>query len=94
MLGGAVVAFRLNMSASGPFASIEDVYVRPESRRRGVGRALLEAVAQRCKSRDVSYVKAQVEDEEAAAFYSAMEYEPDSGVRVFSRSYALEGGPL
>jgi GNAT superfamily N-acetyltransferase len=91
VIGVAVVAYRLNISAGGPFASIEDLCVRPESRRRGVGRALLEAVAERCKNRGVSYVEAQVEDYEAAAFYSAMGYEPEPGVRMFSRSYALEG---
>ena len=91
MLGIAVVAYRLNISAGGPFASIEDLHVRPESRRRGIGRALLEAVAERCKIRGVSYIEAQVEDDEAAAFYLALGYEPEVSVRVFSRSYALEG---
>ena len=90
-VGVAVLAYRLNISAGGLFASIEDLYVSPSVRRQGVGRALLEAVAERCKVRGVSYIEAQVEDDEAAAFYSAMGYEPDSGVRVFSRSYALEG---
>ncbi len=91
MVGVAALAYRLNISAGGLFASIEDLYVRAESRRRGVGRALLEAVAERCKIRGVSYVEVQVEDEEAAAFYSAVGYEPEPGVRVFSRSYAPEG---
>ncbi|MBD0354244.1 MAG: GNAT family N-acetyltransferase [Rubrobacteraceae bacterium] len=89
MLGVAVVAYRLNISAGGPFASIEDLHVRPESRRRGIGRALLEAVAERCKIRGVSYIEAQVEDDEAAAFYSALGYEQELSVRVFSRSQAL-----
>ncbi len=89
MVGVAVLAYRLNISSAGPFASIEDLYVRPESRRRGVGRALLEAVTERCSTRGVSYVEAQVEDEEAAAFYSALSYEPEPGVRMFSRSHAF-----
>jgi GNAT superfamily N-acetyltransferase len=89
VVGTAVLAYRLSISAAGLFASIEDLYVRPDARRRGVGRALLEAVEERCASRGVSYVEAQVEDEEAAAFYSAMGYEPEPGVRVFSRSYSL-----
>jgi hypothetical protein len=50
---------------------------------------LLEAVAERCRVRGVSYVEAQVEDEEAAVFYSAFGYKPEPGVRVFSRSHAL-----
>ena len=91
VIGVAVLAYRLNISAGGPFASVEDLYVRPESRRRGIGRALLEAAAERCKMRGISYIEAQVEDDEAAAFYSAMGYEPELSVRVFSRSYALEG---
>jgi GNAT superfamily N-acetyltransferase len=89
VVGVAVLAYRLSISAARPFASIEDLYVRPEARRRGVGRALLEAVGERCASRGVSYVEAQVEDEEAAAFYSALGYEPEPGVRLFSHSYAL-----
>ena len=89
VVGVAVLTYRLNVSAGRLFASIEDLYVRPEKRRRGVGRALLEAVAERCRIRGVSYVEAQVEDEEAAVFYSALGYESEAGVRVFSRSYAL-----
>ena len=89
VVGVAVLAYRLNVSAAGLFASVEDVYVRPEWRRRGVGRALLEAGAERCRIRGVSYVEAQVEDGAAAGFYSALGYEPELGVRVFSRSHTL-----
>ena len=91
MVGVAVLAYRLNISAAGLFASIEDLYVRPDERRRGVGRALLEAVESRCTARGVSYVEAQVEDKGAAAFYTALGYRPEAGVRVFSRSYSLRG---
>ena len=90
--GVAVLAYRPSISAAGLFASIEDLYVRPEARRQGVGRALLEAAGRLCASRGVSYVEAQVEDEVAAAFYSALGYEPVTGVRVYSRSYSLSGG--
>ena len=89
VVGVAVLAYRLNVSAAGLFASIEDLYVRTESRRRGVGRALLEAVAERCRTRGVSYVEAQVEDDDAAALYAAVGYEEEPRVRVFSRSHAL-----
>jgi GNAT superfamily N-acetyltransferase len=88
-VGVAVLAYCLSISAGGLFASIEDLYVRPDARRRGVGRALLEAVEKRCSSRGVSYVEAQIEDEEAGAFYSALGYEAEPGVRVFFRSYVL-----
>jgi GNAT superfamily N-acetyltransferase len=89
VVGVAVLAYRLSISAAGPFVSIEDLYVRPEERRRGVGRGLLEAVEKRSASCGVSYVEAQVENEEVAAFYVALGYEPQPGVRVLSRSYAL-----
>jgi GNAT superfamily N-acetyltransferase len=91
-VGVAILAYRLSISAAGPFASIEDLYVRPDLRRRGVGRALLEAVEKRCASRGLSYVEAQVEDEEAAAFYTALGYEVQPGVRVLSRSYSISAG--
>lgn len=89
MLGVVVLAYRLNVSAGGLFASIEDLYVRPDSRRRGVGRALLEAADERCASRNISYVEVQAEDDEAGAFYAALGYEPEPGVRVLSRSLPI-----
>ena len=93
MLGVVVLAYRLNVSAGGLFASIEDLYVRPEARRRGVGRALLEAANERCVARGVSYVEGQVEDDEAEAFYAALGYERESAVRVLSKSLAIIDQP-
>lgn len=88
LVGVAVIAFRPNVSAGADFASVEEVYVEPEERRRGIGRALLEAVEGRCRGRGVSYVEVQT-DGEAAPFYGAAGYEPEAGVRVLSRSYEL-----
>ncbi len=93
IVGVAVLAYRLSISASGLFASIEDLYVRPHERRRGAGRALLETVEKRCTARGVSYVEAQVEDNGAAAFYSTLGYEPEGEVRVFSRSLSFKPSP-
>src|SRR5918912_560339 len=39
ILGVAVLAYHLNISAGVLFASIAALYVRPEARRQGVGRA-------------------------------------------------------
>jgi GNAT superfamily N-acetyltransferase len=89
VVGVAVLAYRPSVSAAGLFASIEDLYVEPDARRQGVGRTLLKAVGERCAARGVSYVEAQVEDDEAAAFYAASGYEEEPGVRVFSRSYVF-----
>ncbi len=90
VVGVLLLAYRLSVSAAGLFASIEDLYVRPAARRQGIGRALLGSVEKRCASRGVSYVEVQVEDEEAAAFYSALGYEEEPGVRVFSRSFSYQ----
>lgn len=87
--GVLVLAFRLNISAGAHFASIEDLYVRPEARRRGVGRALLEAADERCAKRGVSYVEVQVDGEEAEAFYTARGYASEAGIRVLSRSLII-----
>jgi GNAT superfamily N-acetyltransferase len=88
--GVVVIAYRLNISSAGSFASVEDLYVVPDARRRGVGRALLEAVGTRCVVRGVSYVEAQVcAHADAAALYRALGYALVPGVRTFARSYAL-----
>jgi len=86
-VGVTVLAFRPSISLGATFASIEDLYVKPDARRRGVGRALLGAVEERCKERGVSYV--EVQTDEAAAFYMSLGYEPEERVRVLSRCYAL-----
>jgi GNAT superfamily N-acetyltransferase len=93
LVGVAVLAYRPSVAAGGLFVSIEDLYVRPQARRRGVGRALLEAVGERCEARRISYVEAQVEAGGAEAFYAALGYERESGVRVLSKSLAVIDGP-
>ena len=90
ILGVALLAYRLSVSAGGLFASVEDLYVRPEARRRGVGRALLTAVDELCAERGISYVEAQVEEKEAELLYTALGYEPETGVRVCSRSIPID----
>lgn len=89
VLGVVVLAYRLNVASGREFASIEDLYVTPESRRQGVGRSLMEAVGERCAARGVSYVEVQVEEEDARKFYAALGYEAESDVGVMARSYAL-----
>ena len=88
--GVLVLAFRPNVSLGGLFASIEDLYVRPEARDRGVGAALLKAADERCRRRGIYYVEAQVEEGGAGAFYAASGYGPEPDVRVFSRSIAFD----
>ena len=92
MAGVLVLAFRPNVSFGGPFASIEDLYVNPEARRRGVGSKLLKAADERCRDRGAYYLEAQVEEGDVGAFYAASGYEPEPGVRVFSRSLPIGDG--
>jgi GNAT superfamily N-acetyltransferase len=89
VVGVLVLAFRPNISLGGLFASIEDLYVRPEARHRGVGAALLKAADERCRGRGIYYVEVQVERGGAGAFYAASGYEPEPDVRVFSRSLVI-----
>ena len=91
-VGVLVLAFRPNVSLGSTFASIEDLYVHPRVRRKGVGRALLQAAIDRCRSRGISYLEAQVEEGVANAFYTASGYEPEPDVRVFSTSLAIQNG--
>ncbi len=88
LVGVALLGFRPGVSAGADFASVEELYVEPDARRWGVGRALLEAVGERCRRRGVSYAEVQT-DGEAAPFYEALGFEPETEVRVLSRSYAL-----
>jgi len=90
ILGVAVLAYRPNIPAGALFASIEDLYVRPEARRQGVGTALLTAADERCAAHRISYVEVQVEDEAAESFYKTLGYDQEVGVRVLSRSLLIE----
>ena len=92
VVGVLVLAFRPNVSLGASFASIEDLYVRSQVRRRGVGGALLQVAHDRCSSRDISYLEAQVEGNAAEDFYEASGYEPEPGVRIFSRSLPIGDG--
>jgi GNAT superfamily N-acetyltransferase len=86
LVGVAVVAYRPSVSAGGLFASVEELQVKQGARRRGVGRALLEAVGERCSVRGVSYVEVQT-DAEAETFYATAGFEREPEVRVMSRTY-------
>lgn len=88
-LGVIVLAYRLNISAGSLFASIEELYVRPQARRQGIASALLEAAGKRCTERNISYVEVQVDDDQAELFYAALGFEPEKGNRILSRSLAL-----
>lgn len=56
---------------------LDDLYTLPGARRRGVGRALVEAVLQWARSQPVRYVFWYANQGEAGAAYRAMGYQPE-----------------
>lgn len=89
IVGVLLLFYRFSISAGRDFGSVEELYVKPGARRRGVGKALIETAGARCATRGVSYVEAQVVDESAEKFYTAAGYAREEGVLVMSRSYTL-----
>jgi ribosomal protein S18 acetylase RimI-like enzyme len=72
-----------------PVALLEELYVRPDLRGRGIGAALLTAAVAAAKDRGVTYVEINVDegDLDAQRFYRAhgftdIEY-PETGERAF-----------
>lgn len=84
-LGAALVCYRLNLASGGRFASFEELHVAPESRGRGVGKALLSEVERRCSQKGISYVEAQI-IAESVPFFLSLGYEPEQDLRVLFRS--------
>lgn len=70
----ALVRFRWSLMLQCEDAYLEDLYVRAAHRRRGYGRALLEAVFARTRERGGVYIElgASAGDTEAVAFYEAL----------------------
>ena len=89
LVGVLVLSVRLNVSIGGRFGSVEELYVLPGARRRGVGQALLKAAGKLCTDRGVSYVEVEVVDEGAEAFYGEVGFEVEADVRVMSFSYPM-----
>jgi diamine N-acetyltransferase len=72
LVGHAVLSVRFTMEHGGLGGHIDDLYVRPEFRRRGVARALLEALSAECRARGCTsiHVEAGDENEPALALYA------------------------
>ena len=90
--GVLTLSYRPALSVGGELAALEDLYVEPEHRRRGVGAVLVRAAHDRLRKRSVSYVEVQISGMGAVGFYESLGYEVESGVRVLSSSLPLGGG--
>lgn len=65
--GHAVLTFRHSMEFGGPDAFVDDLFVRPRHRRRGLGKALLAALFDECRRRGVLAVHAETGADNLAA---------------------------
>ena len=65
--GIAVVRFRSSLWGSQPEAYLEELYVVPEHRGEGLGRALLDAVIELSRGRDAVYIGLGTSTDDAAA---------------------------
>jgi GNAT superfamily N-acetyltransferase len=91
--GVLALAYRPSLASGEVFASIEDLYVRPQERSRGAGSSLLAAAEDRCRERGLSYLEVQADGRAAQRFYAARGFEPETGIRVMSRSLPLAPAP-
>ena len=88
-VGIAVTTFRPSIWTPGPVALLEELYVRPDLRSRGIGAAVLERAISSAKQRGVTTFEINVDegDLDAQRFYRAhgftkIEY-PETGERAF-----------
>jgi len=92
VVGALILAYRTSVVSGAVFASIEELYVGPRHRRRGIGSALLNAAGERCRERGVSYLEVQADGGAAQGFYAARGFAGEPGVRVMSRSLPFARG--
>jgi GNAT superfamily N-acetyltransferase len=75
-VGVALLTLRPNPWYEGPVAVLDELYVVPAERRRGVGKALLQAGETACRRRGARLLEVNVdgEDEDARRFYERHGY--------------------
>jgi GNAT superfamily N-acetyltransferase len=75
-VGLAMLTLRPNLWHEGPVALLDELYVVPGERRRGIGTALLKAAEDECRQRGSGLLEINVDGEDAAArrFYERHGY--------------------
>jgi GNAT superfamily N-acetyltransferase len=93
-VGVALLTFRPTVWDSGPVALLEELYVRPDVRRRGIGHALLECAVALARERGSQTFEMNVDegDTDARRFYEAhgfSDLQPETNERALYYSRPL-----
>ena len=93
--GLALVTLRPNVWYDGPVAMLDELYVVPARRSRGIGSAIIDLVDATCRARGVAAIEINVDeaDVDAQRFYERhgyTGYEPATGERAYFFSRELE----
>ena len=67
IIGFGLVTLRPNVWFDGPVALLDELYVAPSHRNRGLGTAMLARIESTCRARDVGLVEINVDDGDADA---------------------------
>lgn len=92
--GIALVTLRPNVWYSGPVALLDELYVAPAERSRGIGAAMMALLASECARRGAELIEVNVDEGDVAAlrFYGRHGFaltQPDTGERAFYLSREL-----
>ena len=89
-IGHAVLTVRFTMEHTGLSGYVDDLYVRPQFRRGGVGQALLTELAAECRVRGCKSLQVEVGEPNAAApaLYGKF------GLRAATDGRVLASGPI
>jgi len=84
---GVAVATSLPSTESGSMLIVQDLYVEPRSRRRGIGRALIAKLLEEARAIGVERIDLEIlsTNEAATGFWRSMGFRP-TGRTVFSRA--------